>query len=447
MEITSLYFILLSVLSIFVFYLLKHNYRNQFITFISLAFIATYSYYLVIYVIFYSFVNYWLAIKIPGSRFKKSIFLAGIILNISQLILLKYVSFTINPLFRFLAIDIDVSHFSRIIIPVGVSFFTLQGIGYLINIKLGWEKPERNFIHFLLYIIFFPRFLSGPIDRSNHFLPQLKLKKPLDQFAGTPEVYIIDKERNLRGRKEESEYKEGYNAFSVSELSNEMQVSGVTIRKDLKLLEDKNLLFRILGGGSINNPYKIEKPINEKELINVKEKQQIAKTALTLIGDNDSIIIGSGTTVFELARCLHPPKTLTVITPALNVAMELSNRPNVEVLQLGGMLRPDSSSVAGPFAENILEDISCGILFLGVDGIDLRFGLSITNLAETTLDQKMMVAAQSTVILADSTKFGQRGVGRICSLEQIQYIITDEGISKEMVNKIEERGVRIIIAK
>ena len=149
MEITSLYFILLSVLSIFVFYLLKHNYRNQFITFISLAFIATYSYYLVIYVIFYSFVNYWLAIKIPGSRFKKSIFLAGIILNISQLILLKYVSFTINPLFRFLAIDIDVSHFSRIIIPVGVSFFTLQGIGYLINIKLGWEKPERNFIHFL----------------------------------------------------------------------------------------------------------------------------------------------------------------------------------------------------------------------------------------------------------------------------------------------------------
>ena len=234
---------------------------------------------------------------------------------------------------------------------------------------------------------------------------------------------------------------------SIDDLSDQMKVSGVTIRKDLKLLEDKNLLFRTRGGGSISNPYKIEKPIHEKELISVKEKQQIARAALKLIGDNDSIIIGSGTTVFELARCLHPSKRLTVITPALKVALELCNRPNVEVLQLGGMLRPNSSSVAGFFAENILEDISCGILFLGVDGIDLNFGLSITNLAETSLDQKMMDAAQSIVIMADSTKFGQRGVGRIGSLEQIQYIITDDGVSSETIKQLEEKGVKVIIAK
>lgn len=234
---------------------------------------------------------------------------------------------------------------------------------------------------------------------------------------------------------------------SIDGLSDEMQVSGVTIRKDLKLLEDKNLLFRTRGGGSISNPYKIEKPISEKELNSVKEKQQIARTAATLIGDNDSIIIGSGTTVFELAKCLHPQKKLTVITPALKVALELCYRPNVEVLQLGGMLRPNSSSVAGFFAENILENISCGILFLGVDGIDLNFGLSITNLAETSLDQKMMEAAQVIVIMADSTKFGQRGVGRIGSLEQVQYIITDNGVSDETVKQLEEKGVKVIIAK
>lgn len=234
---------------------------------------------------------------------------------------------------------------------------------------------------------------------------------------------------------------------SIDDLSDQMQVSGVTIRKDLKLLEDKNLLFRTRGGGSISNPYKIEKPIHEKELISVKEKQQIAKAAATLIGDNDSIIIGSGTTVFELARCLHPPKRLTVITPALKVALELSDRTNVEVLQLGGMLRPNSSSVAGFFAEHILGEISCGILFLGVDGIDLSFGLSITNLAETSLDQKMMEAAQSVVVLADSTKFGQRGVGRIGSLEQIQYIITDDRVSPDTVKQLEEKDVKVIIAK
>ena len=234
---------------------------------------------------------------------------------------------------------------------------------------------------------------------------------------------------------------------SIEDLIEQMKVSGVTIRKDLKLLEDKSLLFRTKGGGSINNPYRIEKPIQEKELISVKEKQLIAKAALSLVGDNDSIIIGSGTTVFELARCLHPPKRITVITPALKVALELSTRPNVEVLQLGGMLRPNSSSVAGFFAENILEQISCGILFLGVDGIDLSFGLSITNLAETSLDQKMMEAAQSIVIMADSTKFGQRGVGRIGSLEQVQYIITDEEVSPEIVKQLHEKGVKVIIAK
>lgn len=234
---------------------------------------------------------------------------------------------------------------------------------------------------------------------------------------------------------------------SIIDLSDQMQVSGVTIRKDLKLLEDKNLLFRTRGGGSISNPYKIEKHINEKELINVKEKQQIAKAASSLIGENDSIIIGSGTTVFELARCLHPPKRLTVITPALKVALELSNRPNVEVLQLGGMIRPNSSSVAGFFAEQILEDISCGILFLGVDGIDVDFGLSITNLAETSLDQKMINAAQVVVIMADSSKFGQRGLGRICSIDQVQYIITDNGVSSAILKKLEDRGVKVIIAE
>ncbi len=240
---------------------------------------------------------------------------------------------------------------------------------------------------------------------------------------------------------------QGKGRVYIDELAEELKVSGVTIRKDLKLLEEKNLLFITKGGASITNPYRVEKPIIEKELINVKEKQEIGRAALKFIGNNDSIIIGSGTTVFELAKCLYPAQKLTVITPALKVALELSDRANVEVLQLGGTLRPNSSSVAGQFAENILNEISCGVLFLGVDGIDLDFGLSITNLAETSLDQKMIECAQTIVVLADSSKFGQRGVGRICSLDEIQYIITDENISPETFNKFEETGVKIIIAK
>lgn len=238
-----------------------------------------------------------------------------------------------------------------------------------------------------------------------------------------------------------------YGRVMIDELSELTGVSGVTIRKDLKILEDKNLLFRTKGGGSISNPYTIERPINEKELIHSREKDMIARAAISIIGENDSIMIGSGTTVFSLARALHPAHRLTVITPAVKVALELSNRANVEVLQLGGLLRPNSSSVAGAQAEKTLEEISCGIVFLGVDGIDLDFGLSITNLAEASLNKKMIECAQVVAILADSTKFGRRGLGKVCDFEQIHYIITDVGVSSSMIKQMNEKGVKVIVAE
>lgn len=232
---------------------------------------------------------------------------------------------------------------------------------------------------------------------------------------------------------------------SIQELSDLINVSGVTIRKDLKLLEDKNLLFRTRGGASLNNPYTIERPINEKELINAEEKKRIARAAIELIGQNDSIMIGSGTTVFELARQLNPARMLTVITPAAKVTLELAGRRNVEVFQLGGIVRSNSSSVAGAHAERLLEDISCGVLFLGVDGIDLDFGFSITNIAEATLNQKMIETAQVVAILADSTKFGRRGLGRICDFEQVHYVVTDDKAPASAVKALEERGIKVVV--
>jgi DeoR family transcriptional regulator of aga operon len=233
----------------------------------------------------------------------------------------------------------------------------------------------------------------------------------------------------------------------IQELSETLQVSGVTIRKDLKLLEEKNLLFRTKGGGSINNPYAVEKPINEKEFINAEQKKKIARAALTLLGHNDSIIIGSGTTVFEMTRGLYPAKHLTVITPALRVALELCNRPNIDILQIGGLIHHSSASAAGAFGERLLEEISCGLLFMGVDGIEPEFGLSITNLAEASLDKKMIQVAQQIVVLADSTKFGRRGIGRICGIEQVDYIITDSGAPADSLRQLEEKGVKTIIAE
>lgn len=232
----------------------------------------------------------------------------------------------------------------------------------------------------------------------------------------------------------------------IDELIELTGVSGVTIRKDLKFLEDKNLLFRVRGGASLNNPYIIERSINVKETINSEEKQQIARKSLELIEGTDSIIIGSGSTVFALAQALHPTHPLTVITPATKVTLELSDKPKIEVLQLGGLIRPNSSSVAGQKAEETLAEISSGIFFMGVDGIDLDFGFSITNLQEAALDRQMISSSQRVAVLADSTKIGKRGLAKVCDFKEVHYIVTDSNIEQETIRKIEEFGIKVIVA-
>ncbi|MGI4741039.1 MAG: DeoR/GlpR family DNA-binding transcription regulator [Janthinobacterium lividum] len=231
----------------------------------------------------------------------------------------------------------------------------------------------------------------------------------------------------------------------VPELSEALEVSAVTIRKDLKLLEEKGLLFRTHGGASLESPYIKDRPVNEKEHLAVGEKTSIATVAAQLIQAQESVIIASGTTMVALARAIPAQLALTVITSALNVGMELLKRPEIEVLQLGGYLRHSSSSVTGPHAEQVLREIACSKLFLGVDGIDLDFGLTTTNIGEAHLNQQMMQTAQQTIVLADSSKFGKRGFGRICAVEQVTHIITDTGISAADEKRLKDLGVALTI--
>jgi len=233
---------------------------------------------------------------------------------------------------------------------------------------------------------------------------------------------------------------------NVQHLSNDLEVSEVTIRKDLRVLEDKGLLFRTHGGATQTNPYTSDRPVSEKEKIRASEKNAIAKEAVKLIGDNDSIILASGTTILAVAKRIQAETRLNIITSALNVSLELTQHDNVEILQLGGQLRPSSTSVVGSYAEQFLEDITCGILFLGVDGIDLDHGLTTSNLMEASLNQKFIEVAQYTVVVVDHTKFGKRGFSRICGLDSIQHIITDDGVSPDTIRSLEETGIQVTIA-
>jgi DeoR family transcriptional regulator of aga operon len=134
-----------------------------------------------------------------------------------------------------------------------------------------------------------------------------------------------------------------------------------------------------------------------------------------------------------------------VITAALHVAAALIHHPETEVLQLGGMLRKSSVSATGLYAERVLDDFSCSKLFLGVDGIDVEFGLTTTNAGEAQLNRKMIRVAQKTIVLADSSKFGRRGYAKICQLEDVQQVITDSGISPHTVNILKGLGIEVTI--
>lgn len=231
---------------------------------------------------------------------------------------------------------------------------------------------------------------------------------------------------------------------SVLELCEELGVSSVTIRKDLQFLEDSGLAYRTHGGATMQNPYQTDRPVFEKAKIHEQEKLAIARAASKLISANDSIIIGSGTTTQFLAREMNPVGDITVVTSALNVTLELVKHQNVEVIQLGGSVRRSSTSVTGPYAKSILDTFFCSKLFLGVDGIDLEYGISTTSAQEAMLNQAMIAVAQQVIILADSSKFGRKSFGKIVDFSKIDIIITDDMPSsfKEMFDSM---GIEIII--
>ena len=235
-----------------------------------------------------------------------------------------------------------------------------------------------------------------------------------------------------------------FGKVDVADLSSKLKVSAVTIRKDLDLLEEKKLLYRTHGGAILADPYIATRKVSEKEKLRPEVKRRIGLKAVELLSPQDALIIASGTTVQAFARCIENMK-LTVITSAMNVAMELLDKPDIEIIQLGGIIRHSSASAVSEYAIRMLDNFSCSELFLGVDGIDPEYGLSTTHIQEACLNQAMIAAATKTIVLADSSKFGRRGFSKICNMSDIDWVITDSGISPKMLEAIEEQGVKVTI--
>lgn len=237
--------------------------------------------------------------------------------------------------------------------------------------------------------------------------------------------------------------KNGY--VKVHELSQELDVSEVTVRKDLKYLESRKLLYRAHGSASTLGSITVDRHIDEKEKIQIEEKLRIAKAANALLEPNDKIIVASGTTLLAFADEIHTESPLTVITSSVKVSLTLCYNPNIEIVQLGGTMRKNSVSVIGHYAEEMLKSLSFDKLFLGVDGLDLTSGLTTSNLSEAHINKQMIEASQEIIILTDSTKFGKTGFCKICDLDKVHHIITDTNAPSHIISMIEEKGIKVTL--
>ncbi len=232
----------------------------------------------------------------------------------------------------------------------------------------------------------------------------------------------------------------------VTELSGQFGVSAVTIRADLAHIESQGLATRNHGGAVLQRLPPREQDIHEKDALNLPLKDSIGLHAARLVKPGDNIIIDSGSTTMTLARHLRGHRDVTVMTNGLNIAWELANAPGVELLLTGGQLHKQSLSLHGSQAAASLGGYSFDTLFLGVDGLDLEFGLTTHHEAEASLNHRMVERARRIVVLTDASKFGRVSLHRIARLDEINAIITDAGISVEYREGLQRLGIEVIIA-
>jgi len=232
----------------------------------------------------------------------------------------------------------------------------------------------------------------------------------------------------------------------VTELARHFHTSQVTVRKDLEALHTHGLVHRTHGGALPAREGALEDPtLREKEKLHRKEKLRIAEAAVKIVAEGQVVILDSGTTTTAIARALRGFHNLTIVTNAVNIAAELSGTA-VEVILTGGTLRKNSFSLVGPIAEETLRHLNADVLFLGVDGFDVRHGLSTPNLLEAKVNRVMMDVAKRTVAVCDSSKFGRRSLSLIAPTSALQQVITDRGVPKSDLQALRKANLEVTLA-
>ncbi|RIV18844.1 DeoR/GlpR transcriptional regulator [Alicyclobacillaceae bacterium I2511] len=235
---------------------------------------------------------------------------------------------------------------------------------------------------------------------------------------------------------------ESQGQVTLAELSSEFGVSGITIRRDLDVLERDGVLVRVRGGAILPDNWEIHS-YQAKESVHLELKDAISDLVAMMVRPNTSIFLDTGSTMLGIARKLLERNTgpLTICTNDIKVALELGEHQNFSVISLGGELRAHVYYVAGHFAEKMVHDLRADIAFIGCDSVSLRFGAMTSSRELIPLKKAMMASSRRSVLVCDSSKFGRMSSAAIASVVEFDVLITDDQLSDTEVELLTKAGI------
>jgi DeoR family transcriptional regulator of aga operon len=231
---------------------------------------------------------------------------------------------------------------------------------------------------------------------------------------------------------------------TVSVLADALGVSEATVRRDLQALGDQRLLERS-HGGAVAHGTAHELPVRYRTGRS-DEKRRIAQAAAELVTDGMAIGLTGGTTTTEVARMLVLRQGLTVVTNALNIAVELAVRPDLKLIVAGGVARATSYELVGSLADATLRSVYVDIAFVGVDGVDAERGLTTQNEVEAATNRVLMDRAKRTIVVADATKLGRVAFAEIAGIDRAHQLITNDGGDAEQLARLQAAGLTVTTA-
>jgi DeoR/GlpR family transcriptional regulator of sugar metabolism len=230
--------------------------------------------------------------------------------------------------------------------------------------------------------------------------------------------------------------------IEIEVLASELNVSPMTIRRDLAMLEEQGLAHRTHGGAVLYDSLLGETPYNTKEISNIEEKRRIGKAAAEFVKDGSVIILDAGTTTLEVARVIKHIRNLTVITNDLKIALELSEGTETKVYCMGGQVQNGLGTIYGEHAQEFLSKIRVDTCFIATSSIDIEWGLSSPTIEKANLKRLMMRAADQVVLVADHSKFYKKSFARIAKVDELDIIITDQVVEDSFQNILKDKGVQ-----